>query len=83
MTDGTATENIEGLPKTGAVRVKVTGVFNTLTLEGYATRFGAADALTAKTYSCVQESTAADTCKAEAGKKASDLTRNERFRARP
>ena len=49
------TITVVGLPKTGAVRIKVTGVFGGLTISDYITRAGDAAAVEAKAYSCVDE----------------------------
>ena len=49
---GGATITVEGLPETGAVRIKVTGVFAGLTISTYITRDGEAAAVEVKAYSC-------------------------------
>ena len=63
------TITVVGLPKTGAVRIKVTGVFGGLTISDYITRAGDAAAVEAKAYSCVDETsetTPAEVCDNEA-----------------
>ncbi len=49
---GGATITVEGLPETGAVRTKVTGVFGGLTISTYIVRPGDAAAVEVKAYSC-------------------------------
>ncbi len=79
-----AAATIKGLPKTGPVRVVVTGTFGDLTITGYAKREGAADSVTAMTYSCTKKIEGDDVaeaaiCNAEAGMKTADLTESTVF----
>ena len=53
ITDGEGTTVIKGLPKTGAVRVKVTATFGDFEVSGNVTRSSRAATLDVKTYSCV------------------------------
>ena len=83
--DGKGTAAIEGLPKTGAVRVEVTAAFGDFSVSGNLTRLGRATSLDVMTYSCVTKVgnlptlSADDICDIEAGTKAEDLTEATNF----
>ena len=83
--DGIGTAAIEGLPKTGAVRVEVTATFGDFSVSGYLTRLGRATSLDVMTYSCVTKIGNLPAlmpdyiCRIEAGTKAADLTEATSF----
>ena len=82
--NGTGPAAIKGLPKTGAVRVKVTATFGDFEVSGNVTRSGRAASLDVKTYSCVTRVgnlgvPPSRTCRIEAGTKADALTEATSF----
>ena len=82
--DGTGMAEVKGLPKSGAVRVKVTATFGDFEVPGNVQRLGRAATLDVKTYSCVTKVgnltlMGDDRCRIEAGTKAEDLTEATSF----
>ena len=82
--NGIGSTVVKGLPKTGAVRVKVTATFGDFEVSGDLKRLSRAAMLDVETYSCVTrvgnlDVPPSDTCRIEAGTKADDLTEATSF----